>query len=81
MRLNRFEGSVYRRAMSYFRAELRGQRTIILTTHRLESLAACDRIFVLQDGRIVEEGAPAELIARKGLYARMRSAKEQPRIP
>lgn len=55
-------------------AALKGQRTILLITHRLESVRACDRIFVLQGGRIVEQGTHAELVARGEHYVRLRGA-------
>jgi ATP-binding cassette, subfamily B, bacterial len=41
---------------------LKGSRTLILVTHRLESVADCDRVFVLGGGRIVEETTPLELL-------------------
>jgi len=50
---------------------LRGQRTIILVTHRLESVIPCDRIFVLSGGRIVEQGTHRTLLASGGYYADM----------
>ena len=50
---------------------LRRKRTIILVTHRLETAVDCDRIFVMQEGEIVEEGTHSELLAQKGLYFRM----------
>jgi ATP-binding cassette subfamily B protein len=50
---------------------LRGRRTVVLVTHRLESVVHCDRIFVMEAGRIVEEGTHRRLIARNGAYARM----------
>jgi ABC-type multidrug transport system fused ATPase/permease subunit len=55
---------------------LRGRRSIVLVTHRLESVVPCDRIFVMEAGRIVEEGAHAELLARGGRYARMAAGAE-----
>ena len=50
---------------------LKGRRTVILVTHRLESVVACDQIFVMGSGGIVERGTHAELIRRGGGYARM----------
>jgi ATP-binding cassette subfamily B protein len=51
--------------------ELLHGRTVIAVAHRLSTLAAFDRILVLHQGRIVEEGTPAELRRRGTLFARM----------
>ena len=48
---------------------LKGARTIILVTHRLESVVGCDRIFVMSRGSIAEEGTHGELLAQRGTYA------------
>jgi ATP-binding cassette subfamily B protein len=45
-----------------------GHRTTILITHRLANVVHADRIFVLHDGRLVEEGTHSELIAAGGRY-------------
>ena len=42
-------------------------------THRLESVVACDRIFVMEAGRIVEAGSYRELVANNGAFARLSS--------
>jgi ATP-binding cassette, subfamily B, bacterial len=46
-------------------------RTVIAIAHRLSTLESFDRILVLERGRIVEDGASAELLHRKGAYSRM----------
>jgi ABC-type multidrug transport system fused ATPase/permease subunit len=46
-------------------------RTTVSITHRLSFAAKADRILVLAEGRLVEEGTPAELLASGGLYAKL----------
>lgn len=43
-------------------------RTSFVIAHRLSTIKKADRIFVINDGRIIEEGSAAELIAKKGAY-------------
>ena len=52
---------------------LMATRTTIVIAHRLSTVRAASRIVVMDDGRIVEEGTHASLIARGGLYARLAS--------
>jgi ATP-binding cassette subfamily B protein len=53
-------------------------RTVIMVAHRLSTFADADRIFVFDDGHLVETGAYAELIARGGLFAELVRAGEMP---
>jgi ABC-type multidrug transport system fused ATPase/permease subunit len=57
---------------------LKRQRTIILVSHRLSTVADCDQIFVMHEGRIVEQGTHDELVAKRGMYFSM--AKHQMKI-
>jgi ATP-binding cassette subfamily B protein len=46
-------------------------RTTIVIAHRLATVQSCDRILVLDHGRITEEGTHASLVSAGGLYARL----------
>ena len=52
-------------------ADLPRKVTVLFIAHRLESAAVADRVLVVRDGRIVEEGAPAALLDQGGDYATM----------
>ena len=44
---------------------------MLIITHRLASVRHADRIYVLHDGRVIEQGAHAELLALGGQYAEL----------
>ncbi|WP_395365709.1 ABC transporter ATP-binding protein [Streptomyces sp. YH02] len=46
-----------------------GTRTTLVIAHRLETIADADTVVMLDDGTVVERGAPAELLARNGRFA------------
>lgn len=46
-------------------------RTVIVIAHRMRTVMAADHVVVLDGGRVAEQGSPAELLARDGLFARM----------
>ena len=51
--------------------EAMGGRTTLVIAHRLATVLRADRIVVMEDGRVVEQGAHGELVARGGLYAKL----------
>ncbi|QIL79658.1 ABC transporter ATP-binding protein [Diaphorobacter sp. HDW4A] len=51
-------------------ARLRGKRTLIVIAHQLSTVTMADQIVVLEDGRVIEHGSPAQLWERDGRYAR-----------
>ena len=53
-------------------------RTVFVIAHRLSTIANCDRILVLAEGQVVEEGSPAELLARDGLYRHLHDLQFSP---
>ena len=55
-------------------------KTVLMISHQLSAAASCDRILVMNDGKIIQEGTHQILINRNGLYKSMwerEKAKEQ----
>ena len=47
-------------------------KTVLVIAHRMRTVEAADRIIVLQDGKVAEEGSPDELLTKKnGVFRRM----------
>jgi ATP-binding cassette subfamily B protein len=52
-------------------------RTVLAIAHRLSTVAKFDQLVVLREGHIVEQGTPAELRRRRGLFDRMCRLQEE----
>ena len=68
--LSAVDADTEREILAQLEGLMRG-RTSIVISHRVSTLAAMDRIVVFDEGRIVEQGAHAELVERRGLYERL----------
>ena len=56
--------------------ELAGQKTIVLIAHRISTVKDCDRIYMLEAGRVVAQGNYQELVSGNTLFRTM--AKLEP---
>ena len=52
-------------------------KTVLVIAHRMRTVEAADKIVVLADGRVAEEGTPVELMDKNGLYRRMVELQRQ----
>ena len=52
--------------------------TRIVIAHRLSTIRQCDRIIMLEDGKIIEDGTYEELLAKNGKFAEMVARPQQP---
>jgi ATP-binding cassette, subfamily C, bacterial CydCD len=59
-------------------ADLMQGRTVLISAHRLSTVYAADRIVVLDQGRVIEQGTHAGLLARRGPYHRLVTASHSP---
>ncbi len=71
--LDLFHESMVRQGLAW---QLPGRMSVTVA-HRLETVQQADRIIVMNHGRIAEMGTPAELLAARGMYARMMLALER----
>ncbi len=66
------EADVFRRFLA-----MSGERTTIVVSHRLGSARLCDRILVLKEGRLLENGTHGQLLSQGGEYARLWALQAQ----
>ena len=52
-------------------SRLIADRTVLVIAHRMRTVAGADKIVVLADGAVAEEGSPEKLLEKNGIYARM----------
>ena len=50
-------------------------KTVMIIAHRMRTVADADKIVVLKDGMVAEQGTPAELEAKDGIYRRMKATQ------
>ena len=56
---------------------LAGKKTIILISHRLANVVHSDCIYAMSNGRVIEQGTHAQLLAKQGAYSRLYLAQRQ----
>ncbi len=68
--------TVTERAVMEAVGALRGERTVLMVSHRLSTVAKCDTIFLLDHGRLADAGSQAELVARSAAFRTLLAAAE-----
>lgn len=68
-----FEAEVFASIKEFVR-----DRTALIVTHRMPQALAADRLLVIEDGRVVESGAPRDLVRGGGIFADMVRAQSSP---
>ncbi|KAK8817605.1 hypothetical protein WA538_004324 [Blastocystis sp. DL] len=71
--------AIVQRAIESIRQENKkngGSLSIVVVAHRLSTIHSCDRIVVLDEGHVVEEGTHSELMGKKGVYAALYENQE-----
>ncbi|MFM7734086.1 MAG: ABC transporter ATP-binding protein [Cyanobium sp.] len=57
-----------------------GERSVLMISHQLSAAAACDRVLVLEAGRLVQQGHHSELVRQEGTYRRLWEREEFQRL-
>ncbi|WP_222846702.1 ABC transporter ATP-binding protein [Chitinolyticbacter meiyuanensis] len=73
--------SITERAIQETLDEVMKGKTVLVVAHRLSTIAHLDRILVFDNGRIIEDGSHAELLARRGAYWRLWSKQSDGFLP
>jgi ATP-binding cassette subfamily B protein len=73
--LSSVDADTEEKILTSLREEMK-KRTSVLISHRISTVREADRIFVLDDGRLVESGSHSDLIASRGLYADMHEKQQ-----
>jgi ATP-binding cassette subfamily B protein len=58
-------------------AALMQEKTVLVIAHRLSTIEHADMIYVLHEGKVMEQGRHAELLAQNGLYASMYEVQQR----
>jgi ATP-binding cassette subfamily B multidrug efflux pump len=57
-----------------------GERSVLMISHQLSAAAACDRVLVLEAGRLVQQGHHSDLVRQEGTYRRLWEREEAQRL-
>lgn len=52
-------------------------KTVLIIAHRMRTVEGADKLVLLSDGKVAEQGSPEELLAKGGIYAKMRQLQQQ----
>jgi len=71
------DGETEQRLLAALREAMAG-KTAITVSHRVASVASCDRVLVMNQGRVIEEGAPGKLLEAGGYFAEIFARQSTP---